>query len=272
LYERKTLEAVGLLERVPVDDLWTGTDEAINVRRVEKWNAIKAKMGETYERNKILVSQAFPTQPIDAIYKKCNHCGCVYVKPTGCDFGTTCGQSKSGADSLPFTYEYMEGSNARFDILEKSSMGTFEALAYRLRRSFASMVSNNSDSFYGGGKGNSKGHSGAVVQEHGFEKGCGRSIKWETMKPLTLEELQRFGLVPEGVDYAVTITETAGVSKKDMSMNIKMKQVAAETDIDTDQPFKQQVQEALEQLGMVQECRGKPLKEQVDMLYDLIVS
>merc|ERR1719253_674235 len=65
LYERKTLEAVSLLESVPIDDLWADTNEDINVRRVEKWNACKARMGEAYERNKNLVQMSFPVQPID---------------------------------------------------------------------------------------------------------------------------------------------------------------------------------------------------------------
>merc|ERR1712110_1216170 len=121
LYERKTLEAVSVLEGVPVDDLWAGTNEDINLRRVEKWNAVKSKMGEGYERNKQLLNQAFPTRPIDAIYKRCNHCQVVYVKPTGCDFGTICGNSVGGADSLPFTYEYVESKS--FDIRADSSRG-----------------------------------------------------------------------------------------------------------------------------------------------------
>merc|ERR1719414_885250 len=132
LYERKTLEALALLEDVSVDDLWVGTDEDDNLRKVEKWNAIKSKMGDGYERNKHLVNQTFPTRPIDAIYKRCNHCGIVYVKPTGCDFGTTCGNSIGGADSLPYTYEYVESK--AFNIKEKAEMGLFEAFAYQLRR------------------------------------------------------------------------------------------------------------------------------------------
>merc|ERR1719412_414835 len=150
LYERKTQEALAQLENVKVEDLWTDTNEDLNIKRVEKWNAIKAKMGEGYERNKQLVSQAFPTRPIDAIYKKCNHCGVVYVKPTGCDFGTVCGNSQGGADSLPFTYDYTETEgNRTFDIRENHHMGSFEGTAYRLRRSFALMVSRNPVRFYG---------------------------------------------------------------------------------------------------------------------------
>lgn len=264
LYERTTLEAVAVLERVQVDELWIGTDEDINVKRVEKWNAVKAKFGEGYERSKQLINNAFPTQPIDAIYKKCNHCGIVYVKPTGCDFGTTCGESKGGKDSLPYTYEYVESKS--FEIRENSVMGMFEQCAYKLRKNFSEMVYKNTTRFYGARD------SGAVVQEHNLKKkemGCRRGIKWETMIPLTIEELQRHNLIPEGVNYAATTTETAGVSKKDMSLPIKMKAVAQELGLDTNKNMACQVKEANAMMGI--EEPGKSLAEQVNNLYDMCI-
>lgn len=263
LYERTTLEAVAVLEGVPVDDLWTDTDADINVRRVEKWNAVKAKFGEGYERNKILINNQFPTQPIDAIYKKCNHCGVVYVKPTGCDFGTFCGKSRGGKDALPYTYEYVESKS--FEIRENSVMGAFEQVAYKLRKSFSTMVGKNTTKFYGAQD------SGAVTQEHDFtkEKGCGGKIKWETMIPLTIEELQRHSLIPEGVNYAATTTQTAGVSKKDMSLQVKMKAVAEVLDLDTNHNMAAQVQQAQGMLGIEGNMKPKSLPDQVGQLYDM---
>jgi len=261
LYERKSLEALAILEKVPVDDLWIGTDSDINERRVEKWNAIKSKMGEAYEGNKRLLSLAFPTRPIDAIYKRCNHCGVVYVKPVGCDFGTHCGNTVGGADSLPFTYEYTEQAGNRiFDIRENHAMGFFEGNAYRLRRSFAKMVGRNPVRFYGGHD------SGQVVQEHHFEKGCGGQIKWETMVPLSLEELQRFGLVPEGVEYAVTAPPQA--AGKDMTLQRKMREIAKQLGLE-DAPMPAQVQQGFEQFGIDEV--PKTLKEQVDHLHSLVM-
>jgi len=261
LYERKSLEALAILEKVPVDDLWTGTDSDINERRVEKWNAIKSKMGEAYEGNKRLLSQAFPTRPIDAIYKKCNHCGVVYVKPTGCDFGTTCGNSKGGADSLPFTYDYTEtAGNRTFEIRENNHMGIFEAFAYKLRKNFATMVMKNPKRFYGGED------SGQVVQEHSFEKGCGGSIKWETMIPLSLEELKHFGLVPEGVEYAVTAPPQA--VGKDMPLQTKMREIVAELGLD-DGSMAAQAEQGFQQFGIDEV--PKTLKDKVDYLYEVVM-
>lgn len=261
LYERKSLEALAILEKVPVEDLWIGTDSDINERRVEKWNAIKSKMGDAYEGNKRLLSNAFPTRPIDAIYKRCNHCGVVYVKPTGCDFGTRCGNTAGGPDSMPFTYDYTEeAGNRTFDIRENYRMGRFEGYAYTLRRSFAAMVNRNPKRFYG------TQDSGQVVQEQGFEKGCGRDIRWETMQPLSLEELKRFGLVPEGVEYAVTAPpEAAG---KDMSLQRKMRDIVEQLGLE-DASMAVQVQR-----GYAQFCIDevpKTLKEKVDYLYELVM-
>lgn len=213
VYERTTLEALADLESKPgavvrVDDLWTGTDEAVNVRLVEKWNAIKSHFGEAYENNKRILAQAVPTRPVDAIYKRCNHCPCVYVKPVGCDFGTHCGKTVGGSDMLPFTYEYDMRTN-RFDIVESSNKCLFEQIAYKFRKNFSDMQNRNVAQFFGRQEIR---HPPTPKGAVGFEQGCGREIKWETMIPLSLEELQDYKLVPEYIEYAVTTTETAGTA------------------------------------------------------------
>merc|ERR1712176_1234024 len=143
-------------------------------------------------------------------------------------------------------------------------------MAYRLRKNFSNMVGGDSRRFYGVGDGDSRGASGGAVAEHNFEKGCGQPIKWETMKPLTLDELRNYNLVPEGVEYAVTITETAGVSKKDMSMSVKTKQVAEELGINTSLKLLEQIDMALEMMSMVDECKGKKQAAKVDALFELL--
>lgn len=225
---------------------------------------LSPRRGEGYERNKVLVSQAFPTRPLDAIYKKCNHCNIVYVKPSGCDFGTTCGNSIGGQDALPFTYEYVESKS--FHIVQNQKMGRFEDAAYKLRRAFASMVANRPSWYYAGAD------AGAVVQEHKFDKPCGNPIKWETMIPLTVEELQRYNLIPDGVTYEVTLSDTAGagVEKKDMSMATKLKQISQQLGLDTSMPLARQVSETYIQLGR-DEDKATSLAKKVDELYSIVI-
>lgn len=271
LYERKTLQALSTLERVPIDQLWIGTDMDVNVKRVERWNACKAKFGEPYQRTKVLLQDYFPTRPIDAVYKKCNHCGCVFVKPVGCDFGTTCGKSIGGADTIPFAYDYNEERN-HFRILDNSSMGPFESVAYQLRRSFASMVSRNTYRFYYGSREEEveeyRPRRPQGRRDEPLDKGCGRGIKWETMIPLTIEELSRHGLLPEGVQYEVTPPERAGA---DLSMQQKLQKMAEEMGIAPGGSAVAQVKELFAQMGVDAAQQPPKLADQVDMLYNMII-
>mmetsp|Transcript_324 Transcript_324/g.1123 ORF Transcript_324/g.1123 Transcript_324/m.1123 type:complete len:404 (+) Transcript_324:694-1905(+) len=261
LFERMSLEALAQLEAVTIDELWSGTDADLGQKRVEKWNAIKSKMGESYERAKHLVSQAVPTRPIDAIYKKCNHCGIVYVKPIGCDFGTSCGASIGGQDVLPWTYEYVRGRG--FSIVQNQKMGAFEAAAFKLRRAFSVMVTKRPDKYYGGAD------AGAVVQQHTFDKPCGKPISWETMIPLSLEELQRHKLIPDGVIYEVTHSQSS-VQKKDMSMAMKLKEVSKALEVDTTLSMALQISSAYEQVG-AEEDKSLPLPKRVAELYRIVI-
>jgi len=256
IYERKTLEALAVLERVPVDDLWINTEEAINLRRVEKWNAIKSHFGEAYEINKRILAQAFPTRQIDAIYKRCPHCKCVYVKPVGCDFGTRCGKSAGGSDTLPFTYSY-EASTNRFDILESSSQCLFERAAYTSRRQFAAMQRRFSQAFWAEEETRAPTPPGSA----GFEKGCNREIRWETMTPLTLQEMKDLGLIPEYIEYAVTASATAGTG-----FGPKVQQIKQELGITGDIAPKALAERAWSELELDPATKPQSLAQQLDHL------
>merc|ERR1712087_348758 len=104
-----------------------------------------------------------PVNNADAIYKKCNYCGLVYVKPTGCDFETYCGkQSGEPLDIAPWTYEF--DGVSKFDIIQQTKKGKFEDFAYYLRRQFVAMVNRNRTLFYGSGT------SGGYVKEHNLQR------------------------------------------------------------------------------------------------------
>jgi energy-coupling factor transporter ATP-binding protein EcfA2 len=81
LFERKTLEVVGKVEGIKVDEIFSGTDETVNGNRVRLWNAVKNEMSFDYTRYKRKVFKLFPDRPENAVYKKCNHCPAVYWYP-----------------------------------------------------------------------------------------------------------------------------------------------------------------------------------------------
>lgn len=264
LYENKTLEALSALEGVPVEALWIETDEDVNVRRVERWNVCKAKFGDSYETMKRSLRQAFPTSNNTAIYKKCGNCGCVYVKPIGCDFGTHCGQSAGGRDIIPFTYEYDEGRRA-FQIVERSGRGHFEQRALSFRESFSDMMKRTHKWFFASDPEWDPANE-SKPGDGGFQRGCGQPVKWDTMPPLTLEELQHYGLIPEEVPYDVTPPEKAGA---DLNVNQKLMKLMATYDVeDRGQPIGDKVQMMHDRVGTPHDKRTGPILSQLQYLYD----
>lgn len=220
LYDCTTLDALADMYNCEVDDLWASTDEAVNHGRVERWNAIKMHFAPEYQNMKKQIQRAFPDEAGAGVYKRCPYCMEVYVKPLGCDFGTTCGNSVGGADTVPYTYFY-NSDTLEFKVLSKtrderaailseshaaSSIQTLggtslEWMASKWRKAYrkvAAILSFSPDGSEESADLNfkEKDTSKAVVQK----RGCGAAVGWETMPCLTRDELVAFGLVP---DYLV---------------------------------------------------------------------
>ena len=200
LFEHTTREALADLYGCKVDELWETTDEAENHAKVERWNAIKADFMQLYQDKKKRIQDLFPDQPGAGVYKKCPHCGEVYVKPFGCDFSTRCGNSAgAAADIMPFTYEYCPESRT-FKVVEAAQKGTFEAYAMAARRAYRRMASRLTYFFSEDMEDMEKQTRKWIGQNTQSQRsGCGREIQWATMPCLTKQELVNFGLVPDSV-------------------------------------------------------------------------
>ena len=242
LYDCTTLDALAEMCNCEVDDLWASTDEAVNHGRVEKWNAIKMDFAVDYQDMKKQIQRAFPDEAGAGVYKRCPYCREVYVKPLGCDFGTSCGNSVGGADTVPYTYSY-NPETFEFKVLIKSEAeraailsqkrsaesisqehaGSFEYAASKCRKAYrkvASTFSFDNDDWEGSNLAKPQRPKAAVTK-----RGCGRPLKWETMPCLTRDELVKFGLVPdyiplepckmakyEGVDQCDTASESPSLA------------------------------------------------------------
>jgi len=134
------------------------------------------------------------------------------------------------------------------------------------------MVSSNWRWFYGSGEEEVKDARPQGAPRRGrhesFETGCGKPIKWETMIPLTIEELRRHELLPQGVQYEVTPPERAGTG---LTMQQKLQRMVDEMGIDASGPVTAQVKELFSQMGMDVAQQPPNLAEQVDILYNVII-
>lgn len=121
------------------------------------------------------------------------------------------------------------------------------------------MVTQKPERFYGGQD------SGKAVEQRSLKEekaGCNRPIKWETMIPLTLEELTHHKLIPEGIDYAPTAPLPPD------SMQKKMKEVAEQLGLDTTMSMKDQVKKAYEDMGI--DDGPAMLKDKIDHLWEVV--
>ena len=200
LYDCTTLAALAEMYECEVDDLWASTDEAVNHGRVERWNAIKMDFATDYQDMKKMIQMAFPDEAGAAVYKRCPHCREVYVKPMGCDFGTTCGNSVGGADTVPYVYSY-NAQTSEFKILSQQDNNVqtkegsnLQYLASKCRKAYRKVASyfwDRDDLDESTFKTN--GSPAAVLKK----RGCGLPLKWETAPCLTRDELNNLGLVPD---------------------------------------------------------------------------
>lgn len=219
LYDCTTLDALAEMCKCEVDDLWASTDEAVNHGRVERWNAIKMEFAPEYQNMKKQIQRAFPDEAGAGVYKRCPYCKEVYVKPLGCDFGTTCGKSRGGADTIPFTYTYNR-KTFEFKVLTKTKAQhpgwtnqDLEHVASKCRKAYrkrAATFAFASDDWDESKSAQAQGPKAGVMIV--MKRGCGRPLKWETMPCLTREELVKHGLVPDYIPL-----EPCNMAKDDYS-------------------------------------------------------
>ena len=122
-----------------------------------------------------------PSDPMN-LYKKCNHCGAVWIKTEGCDGETVCGNVPSsdirhyeGGLTVEFATNETNKWFVRY-LLDGIEIVIAE-LPYRLARKLRVSKSQTNQS-------HSK-RDGAM-----FEAGCQRQISWNTMIPLGPEEIR----------------------------------------------------------------------------------
>lgn len=212
LFDCTTWEALAELCNCDLEDLWLG-EEALWHSRVERWNAIKMYFAQEYQAMKKQIQKAFPDEAGAAVYKMCPYCKEVYVKPLGCDFGTHCGESVGGADTVPFTYSY-NPETGEFKVLDKAeavratsqSQQTAESrhvpafslqnVVSKLRVAYRKAAGKFSlEPCLEAVHSPKIPNSAALVKK----RGCGAPLKWETMPCLTKDELVANGLVPDYV-------------------------------------------------------------------------
>jgi len=256
LFKCVSLEAVALLQNVKVDNLWMGSDE-VNQLRVELWDAVQCEMGDVYEYAKLRLLKKFPTRLTDGIYRRCNYCHMVYLKPVGCDFETICGNSRDGGDSLLYTYEYKKGES--FKILKYGTMGNFKRYAYKLRKQFTKVLG-NIQRFYG--------IDAAIMNAQNFEPGCGKPIKWNTMIPLTREELWKHELIPRNIKDEPPRPKDVGPDKPKLNIQAKLRSIVNFLEVDNRLTMMAKIKTAENKLFGVEGKGGA--RRRIDRLYEKI--
>ena len=97
------------------EDLWDDTDSASLNKKVNTMNVIRQRLAISLQQVRRKIISHYPVQGEAAVYKKCNYCGMVYVKPAGCDNIGECGGGGYKKDkdhpadmNLKLNYDYSE--------------------------------------------------------------------------------------------------------------------------------------------------------------------
>jgi 50S ribosome-binding GTPase len=148
-------------------------------------------------------------------YKKCNHCGAIYIKTEGCNDFTICG-------SVPSTELKRKRSSLDANFHHNTSMNKWVVQFFWNKNPIDgdSIVRLLKD-FYlytGWNQMNVRfGTTNAGTKNKYFEAGCGRRVSWETMIPIKEEDIKIFG------DVKLCETGTAEEEfKQDFQKNLNL--------------------------------------------------
>ncbi|CAE7229857.1 unnamed protein product [Symbiodinium natans] len=201
LFDDAVWRCVGQILKLPADELWNTIDPAMLNFRVEKWNGVRAALAKDYVSMRAALRQRYP-EGAEAVYKRCNHCRLIYVKPIGCNDWTTCGAPVHGSDVMSFHYCYDPSARLKFQVKQKTraaNRSQFEEQAVTRRDRLRSVVKDLCVAWiYGSGADDPNRARDSASSEpapsHG--RGCGKSISWRSMPAVPQKELQELGLLP----------------------------------------------------------------------------
>lgn len=166
-----------IFRRAEAESLETNVQHLV-YGRAGVWLSIKLKKF-IEETNKLLSwDVSDPTDPRNS-YKQCE-CNAVYVKTEGCDGTTTCGAVPSAmiASKPSLTFQYRQnGDKYQVDVFVNGVAQAMMSILSCLRHF------RNSQSRTVGGVRTRP--AGSVI-----EGGCGRTINWSTMRPITAEQME----------------------------------------------------------------------------------
>lgn len=138
----------------------------------------------TETTNKLLSYDVTDMSNPNNIYKKCPHCGAVWVKTEGCDGGTICGNipTASCARKVPLEPEFVEEQGRWILMFRHNSIRRTAAATWSWFLN-ANPFEHTRTVNKGAGTSHRQ-RTDAII-----ESGCGNSITWSTMIPVPPEEL-----------------------------------------------------------------------------------
>ena len=180
IFERTAGCALVELLQIPAEDLRFASHEEVLNHRTKTWNSVRAMLAKVCWNMKAEIRHSYPQAIIEALYKRCNYCHQVYVKPyDGCSHYVTCpGYTAPNPKPMP-----VAGSSVK--------SGCFCGILSCVRRRFFRQT--------------------ALTPRQGAETGeaspCDQQISWATMPPVPQRELVHDGVLPESVESGIETVE-----------------------------------------------------------------
>lgn len=173
-------------------DLFQAVDDCSDEQR----NLLYGKAGVTLSlrlqsftetTNKLLSYDVTDVSNPNNLYKKCNHCGAVWIKTEGCDGQTRCGEVPQAqtAKRVLIQSEFVELEGGRWTMMFRYGQDAIKRTAGGMWTWFQSYHNpfERKQSTKGSGTFHQK-RVDAII-----ESGCGNTINWSTMLPVPPEEL-----------------------------------------------------------------------------------
>lgn len=210
-YESISQEVLAECYETNVDDLFLDIENVdILNKRYHHLNVIKKELSTNLSQIYRKIVNKFPTSGESAVYKKCGHCGAVYMKPTGCHYLGECGlkagfakdEDHNGTMTLKKNYEFKWTGNESdsLKIYNNDNIGVFEKLSNKYRRALrkaAKRLPVHNDNYMEYNDNDlSEYDMSQLDKAETAEYGCGRILRWGEMTALTHQELIDLKLVP----------------------------------------------------------------------------